>query len=379
MLQIALGGSLAAIKGLAAPEAGKAYARALELCRQVGETSQTFPVLGGLAHFYIGRGELRTTREVAEQLLRLAKTFQSAADLQFAHFTMGTVLFSFGEFPQSQTHLEQAIALYDPQKPRSLAPFDPGVACLGVAARTLWALGYPDQALGRIRESLILAQERSHSFSQAFVFYITAEHHYLRREAEASQEQAEALIALSNEQGFALWEGLGVTFQGWALAKQGRKEEGIARIGQGLSVTQAAGGGLWQPHFLALLAEASGEAGQPGIGLTMLTQALDLASKTGERRWEVERYRLKGELLLMQDQSNTAQAESCFQRAIEIARDQRARSWELRATTSLTRLLERHGRRKEAHSMLSEIYAWFTEGFDTADLKEAQTLLEELK
>jgi predicted ATPase len=195
---------------------------------------------------------------------------------------------------------------------------------------------------------------------------------------EPTQEQAEGLIALSHEQGFTFRWAQGVTLLGWALVKQERKEEGIAQIRQGLAATRASGAELWPPHFFALLAEACGEAGQADEGLTAITEALDLTSSTGHAFYETELFRLKGELLLMQSDSHAAQAESCFQSAIEVALRQCAKSWELRATVSLARLLRDTDRRDEARAMLAEIYNWFTEGFDTADLKEAKALLEEL-
>jgi predicted ATPase len=223
-----------------------------------------------------------------------------------------------------------------------------------------------------------LAQELSHPSSLALALYFAAGLYQFRREVEATQEQAEALITLSHEQEFALWQAMGVTWRGWALAKHGRQEEGIAQVRQGLAATQATGAELWQAYFLALLAEACGEAGHPEEGLMALTEALDLTNRTGCAYYEPESYRLRGELLLMQDKSSTVQAESCFQRAIEVARKQCAKSWELRATISLARLLAHQGRRDEAHSILAEIYNWFTEGFDTVDLKEAKALLDNL-
>jgi predicted ATPase/class 3 adenylate cyclase len=377
-LQMALGGALMAIKGYAALEVGGAFDRALELCRQIGETPPLFPVLGGLAAFNLIRGELRKERELVEQLLRLAQNRQTPELLQAAHYGMGEVLFHMGELPESREHLEQAIALYDPQKRRLRAFHDPGVAGLALAALTLGALGYRDQALRRIIESLTLARELSHPFSLAFALACAAGFYQSLREVEKTQEQAEVLITLSHEQGFALWEAIGVTFRGWALAKQGRKEEGIAQIRQGLAATLATGAKIYEPCFFPLLAEACGEARQPEEGLTALAELFDVASRTGYAAHEPEWYRLNGELLLMQDESSALQVESCFQRAIEIARKQSAKSCELRATMSLARLLASKGRREEAHDMLAEIYNWFTEGFDTPDLKDARVLLGEL-
>jgi predicted ATPase/DNA-binding winged helix-turn-helix (wHTH) protein len=377
-LQMALGGSLMAIKGNAIPEAGKAYARAVDLSRQTDEPSLLFPALGALSGFYLVQGELWTAHELIEQYLSLAQKPQTPARLQAAHYMMGVALYYLGELSRSRTHLEQAIALYDPRKERFRAIEDPGVACLAVAARTLWALGYPDQALERIRESLTLAQELSHPFSLAFALYCAAELYQFRREVAASEEQAEALIALAHEQEFTLREATGIAIRGWVLAKQGQQKEGISKIRQGLATIQATGAAGLYSNFFVLLAEACGEAGQTQEGLRALTEAFDLVSRTGWAAREPELYRLKGELLLMQTNADTVQIESCFQHAIEVARKQSAKSWELRATMSLARLLRDTGRRDKAHTMLAEIYNWFTEGFDTADLKDAKALLEEL-
>jgi predicted ATPase len=374
-----LGGALIAIRGYAAHEAGEAYARALDLCRQVGETQRLFPILGALAGFNLIRGELVAARELAEQLLRLGSGLQKPALLQSAHYGMGEILFELGELRQSRKHLEQAITLYDPRKRRYRAFHDPGVACLAIAALTLCALGYPDQAVKRIRESLSLAQELSHPFSLAFALYVAGQLYQFRREVEATQQHAEALIALSREQRFTLREALGITLRGWALAKQGSEHEGLDQIRQGIAATRATGAKLWQSYFYGLLADACAGIGQPEQGLMALNEALDVAIRTSGREYEAELYRLKGDLLHRHTMTSSgAQAESCFRSAIEVARQQGGKFWELRATTSLARLLGDQGRSDEARAMLAEIYNWFTEGFDTADLIEAKALLDEL-
>jgi predicted ATPase len=378
MLQIALGKPLMAIKGYASPEAGKAYARALELCRQAGETPELFEALVGLLGFYITRGKLETTREMADQLLRLAQNLQSQELLQEAHFVMGLILGFLGELPESLKHLERAMALYDPQKRRVRTFDEPVVGCFAIAAGVLWELGYPDQALARIEKSLTLARELSHPYGLAYALISAIVVYCHRREGAAAQGQAEALIALSDKHGFALLKAFGITLRGWALAKQGRHQEGIAQIRNGLAAAQATEEELWQSWFFTLLAEVCWNTEQAEEGLTALTEAFHRASKIQERWSDPARYRLRGELLMMQAESDTAQAENCFQRAIEIARERSAKSWELRATTSLVRLLTRQGRRDEARTRLAEIYNWFTEGFDTADLKEAKALLDEL-
>jgi len=377
-LQMTLGGALMTIKGQGAPEAGKAYAQALALSRQLGETPRLFAVLGAMSVFHLARGEVHRARELVGQLLNLAENIGTPALLQAAHFGTGVALFSLGELIASRAHLERAITLYDPQKQRFPAFQDPGVGSLSMLAIDLWALGYPEQALKRIRDSLRLAKELSHPFSLADALIFGAELYGFRREVGAAQEQAEAAIALSKKQGFTLQEAIAVVCRGWALAKQGRMEEGIPQIRQGLAAIQATGGKLWQLRSLALLVDAYGEARQPEEGLSTLVEALDLTTRTGRVVSRPELYRLKGELLLMQNGSNTAEAQICFEQAIEEARKQSAKSFELRATMSLARLLASQGKRDAARAMLAEIYDWFTEGFDTADLKDAKALLDEL-
>ncbi len=399
LLQAALSPALMATKGWAAPEVGIAYARARELCQQVGETPQLFPVLYGLCGFYTNRAELLTARELGEQLLILAGSIQDPALLMEAHFALGQTLFWLGEFTLAREHGEQGVTLYNPQQHRSHAFLygqDPGVACLSYAALALWHLGYPDQALKRIYNALTLAQELSHSYSLAVALVIAAMLHQFRREGPAAQERAEAAIALASEQGFPYLLARGTVLRGWALAEQGRGQGGIVQIRQGLAAWWATGAEVFRLYFLTLLAEAYGKVGQAEEGLTLLAEALAAVDNSGERFYEAELYRLKGELSLQSRQVKTSQdksavtnpqppipnpqaeAEACFRKAIEIARRQQAKSLELRAVMSLSRLWQQQGKKVEARQMLTEIYGWFTEGFDTADLKEARALLEEL-
>jgi predicted ATPase len=383
-LQIARGGSLQTIKGYAAPEVGKAYAQARELCQQVGETPQLYLALLGLWTFYIMRADLQTARELAEQLLRLAQRAQDPARLQVAHYVLGETFYHLGEFPQSQAHLEHGIALYNSKNRLSRTLHDPGVACLSLGAITLWALGYTDRALKRIQEALSLAHELSHPFSLAYALHCAVLLHELRQEVQAAQERIETLMALSIEQRFMLREAAGTAARGWVLAEQGQKEEGIAQMCQGMAAWRATGAELARPRFLALLAEVYGKVGRAEEGLPVLADALATVQKNGEHQYEAELYRLKGELTLQQFNVQGSkfkveeEAEECFLKAIEIARKQQAKSLELRAVMSLARLWQQQGKRQEAHKMLAEIYQWFTEGFDTKDLQEAKELLEEL-
>ena len=192
----------------------------------------------------------------------------------------------------------------------------------------------------------------------------------------ATQERAEATISLAKEQGFPQWKAAGSIVHGWVLAQQGQAQEGIGQIHQGLTAWRATGAEIGQPYYLALLAEAYGTMGQPEAALVVLVEALTLVDNTGERLYESELYRLKGELLLQQSSDNHLEAETCFHHAIAIAQKQSAKSWELRAATSLARLWQQQGKRQEAHDLLAPVYYWFTEGFDTADLKDAKALLD---
>jgi adenylate cyclase len=273
------------------------------------------------------------------------------------------------------------MALYDPQQHRAIAFLhgeDAGVICCSYAAWTLWYLGYPDQGLTRSHEAVTLARQSAHPFSLGFALNWAAEFHQFRREERCTQESAEATISLATEQGFPQWMACGSILRGWALAHQGRAKEGIAQITQGLMDFRATGAEINRSYFLTLLAEVHGILGEPEAGLTALTEALTLVDTTGERWYEPELYRLKGELLLAQSPDNHTEAETCFQHALSIAQSQSAKSWELRAATSLARLWQQQGKRDEARQLLGDIYGWFTEGFDTADLKDAKAFLDAL-
>jgi predicted ATPase len=380
-LQTDLGLALMAAKGYAAPEVERAYARARELCGQVGESPQLFPVLWGLFAFYHVRAELRTARELGEQFLSLAQRVHDPALLLQAHRMLGATVFYLGELAAAQAHVEQGIALHVPHQYRAHAfrvGQDLEVACLSIAALALWLRGYPDQARKRSHEALTLAQERAHLHSLAYALNFAALLHTFRQEGEAAQARAEAAMTLSTKQGFPFWLARGMILRGWALARLEPREEGIAQMRQGLAAYRVTGAELGRSHFLALLAEGHRKVGQRAEGLSLLAEALAAMDKTGERFWEAELHRLKGELLLQKVVPDEHQAEACFHQALDVARRQQARSLELRAATSLSRLWQHQGQRAAAHQLLAQVYGWFTEGFDTADLQEAKALLDEL-
>jgi len=225
---------------------------------------------------------------------------------------------------------------------------------------------------------MTLAQQLAHPFSLSVAFSWVAVLHQFRREVHVAQEYAETAINIATEQGFPFWMAVGSLLRGWALVQQGQAQAGIEQMHQGLSAYRATGVEQARPYWLALLAEVYGIQGESEEGLTVLTEALTHVDTTGERWYESEIYRLKGELLLQQNSDNQAEAESCFHHAISIAQSQQAKSWELRAATSLARLWCQQGKRQEAHDLLAQVYNWFTEGFDTADLQEAKALLDAL-
>jgi class 3 adenylate cyclase/predicted ATPase len=297
-LHIALGAPLIATKGHGALEVEYAYNRALELCRQMGESPQLVSALLGLWRFYTVRGELRTAYELAEQLVTRAQNLQDLGLLLEAHLSLGITLFYRGELPIARIHLEQAMTLYDPQQHHAYAFIygqDPGMAALSYVARVVWLLGYPDLALQQSQKALTLARELSHPFSLVFALHFAAKLHQLRRETQPLQERVEAVMALSHEQGFQFFWAVGTILQGWALAEHGQLDEGIAQMRQGLAAHRATGAELDRPHHLVRLAEAYGKAGQVDEGLAVLDEALAVMHKHGECYYEVELHRLKGD------------------------------------------------------------------------------------
>jgi predicted ATPase len=375
-LQHTMGPALNALKGSASPEVEQTYTRAWQLCQQVEDMPHLPQILMGLIRFYTVKGALERARELGEHLLQLAQHRQERGLLLVAHRRLGTILFFQGELLLARAHFEQALSLYDPQQHHALALLhnsDLGVSCFNNMSLILWALGYPSQALRRSQEALTLAQQFSHPFTLAHALIYAAMLHKNRREEQLAQERAEAGTALAREHGFAQWVPQGAILHAWALAVQGRAEDSLRQIRQELAAHQATGSVSGRPWMLVLLAEVCEWTEQTEEGLCAINEAL---VAPGERFTETERHRLKGQLLLRQAAAD--QAEACFHQALDIARRQQAKSWELRAAMSLSRLWQRQGKCSAARDLLAPIYGWFTEGFDTADLQEAKALLEEL-
>jgi predicted ATPase/DNA-binding SARP family transcriptional activator len=383
-LLVALGTPLVVTKGHAAPEVGTTYARARELCQKASDTPQLFLVTLGLRRYYLHRGELQTAHDLGEQLLALAQSIQDPNHLSRAHMMHGETLHCLGEFAQAREHLERGISFYDTHQRRFhtfLYGNDTAVGCWMIETLTLWTLGYPDQALKMADKMLALARELSHPFTLVCALYFAAALHQLRREARVVHELVETLLQISRERGFALYLAWGTVLRGWALAEMGQEKEGIDQIGEGIAARQST---MWLPNACAFLARAYGKTGEIEEGLKVLTEGLAWVDSTGERPWEAELHRLRGELLLRQSggEVKTAtclrKAETCFEHAIDIAHRQNAKGWELRAATSLSRLWQGQGKEGPARELLRGAYGWFTEGLDTADLREAKALLDSL-
>jgi predicted ATPase len=432
-LQLALANPLYAIGGRTAlQEMEHAYLRAHKLCQRFGESPQLASVLFGLCMVYELRGEVQKGLALAEQLLTLAQRGQNPRLLLQSHMALGNVLYFLGDFTASRHHLEQALTIYDPDKhsPRvSNIAQDVGVVCLSRAGWVLWCLGYPEQARRSSDKGLALAHELSHFLSDAFALDGAIGVAQECGELPTVERHVDRMITLSQEQGFPyclLW---GTMVRGWLLTVQGQGAGGITQLRQGIDALLKGGQELGLLYFMGLLAEAYGMTEQVKEGLTVLTEALDITERHGEWFYGAELYRLKGELTLQQfnvpgskfreeenqkakacpehsrrDKSQETvvsrekeeqqrakdtdprpltpdpqgEAEAYFLKALEIARQQQAKSWELRAAMSLARLWRIQGKDAKARQLLEEIYGWFTEGFDTKDLQDAAALLREL-
>jgi predicted ATPase/class 3 adenylate cyclase len=388
-LQLTLGTPLIATKGFASPEVGRVYARARELCQQAGEAPQLFPVLYGLWVFYTARAEHQVARELGEQCMRLAEEARDPALLMEAHHALGVTLLALGQFSSALEHLKQAITIYDQNDYSSLAHVygqDSGVVCRSHAAWALWFLGHPDQARTLNEQAVTLARGLSHPhpYSLAVALDFAAWLHQLFRDRQKTQELAQEAMALSTENEFVFWILMGMILQGWALTEGDTIADGIAQVRHGLATYRATGAEIMRPYYLGLLAEVAGKVGRAEEGLSLLTEALDAIEDSRECWWEAELHRLRGELTLARSQPQNPEfedqktAEKCFRQALNIASRQGAKSLELRATLSLSRLWQIHGKRAEARRKLAEAYDWFTEGLDTADLRDAKALLAEL-
>ena len=407
-LQTILGSALIATKGYAAPEVEGAYTRARELLETLENEEPTlegkikkldrikdlrFPILFGLWLSHLVRGRFLSARELGEQCFVIAKQAEDQAFEVEAHRALGATLYYLSEFKDALAHLEAGIELYQPQQ-HPVPTFlhfvaDPGTTLLAYSAPLLWCLGYPLQAEERLVEAARIGEGRSHPFSDAVLLHFKAVLYQHQDEVEKVETTATQMLQICQEHGFSLWEAAATVMKGWALTELNRSEEGIPMIRKGIAAWEKTRAELLLPLFLALLAQAYQRAGQYTLALQTLDSALSVVTRTGERAYDAELTRRKGELCLALGKSTetiggkdttsaVAKAESYFQEALAIARRQGAKSWELRAALSLSELWCTQDRYREAYNLLRPIYLWFSEGFDTKDLQQAKHLLEKL-
>ncbi len=375
-----LGPVLLSTRGPASPEMEATYSRAYTLCQQVKDPTLRSRTLRGLWNFYLVHGEFSKAHEVGEQFFHHAQSQQDPALLMWGHCLRGMVAFYMGTLMQAQVHFEQGLALYDPQQHPSLAfvyGLDVGAAAQSFLAWIRWLCGYPEQALQTMHHALSMAQSLAHPFTLARVFAWVALVYQFRREPQSTLAWAEQAISLCTEQALPIWLANGPVLQAWARTQEESDPEDVMRIHQGLIERQAGGSFSWLPYLMGILSDVYWKNDQTDEGLSLVAEALSQVDRSSERWWESELYRLQGELLLRSKVAHHAEAESCFQHALEISRNQDAKSLELRAATSLARLWQRQGKVPEAQNLLTPVYEWFTEGFDTADLQEAKALLTE--
>jgi predicted ATPase len=340
-----------------------------------------FPALAGLAYAHIVEGHMKEARGLAEEFLELAKPHDDPLLLAVGHWLLAYTAWWQGDFVDVRTHSRQCLVIYDPNQHHIFVAAygqDPGIVCGYLKAFSDWVLGYPTQATAAMEQTVTLARGLGHPGSIGLALLMSAQLSQLRREPEPARIQAEEAMAVTAEHGLhavGLWCLLP---RGWSIAQLGDVAGGISDIREAMDRRRAFGIGAVWPWFLALFAEACGAAGDFGVGLEALAEAGDWEQRNDERLYAAEVCRLKGELLCRQQVPELTDAQACFDQALATARDQHARSWELRAATSMARMWWEHGRSDDARALLSPVYDWFTEGFDTADLIDAKALLYQM-
>ena len=376
-LQLILAPSLSFMRGPQAVE--DIHARALELARQVGSTPELFPALAGFGYGQMVHGKLREARSLAEEFLELAHPHQDPLVLAVGHRMLAYTAWWQGDFVDVLDHSREGLALYHPDQHRGCLirySQDSGVVCGYVRALAHWALGYPAQAVLTMESTLVHARSLAHPYSIAITLLFAAQLSQLRRDTASARTQAEEALAISAEHGLdAVWLWC-LLPRGWAIAQEGDVPAGITDISEAMTRRRAANIGAVWPWFYTILAEAQGQLGKIDDALAGLEEALQWVQRNDEHLYEAEAHRIRGELLFKQH--DPAAAETCFQQALTVARNQQAKSWELRAAMSMARMWLQQNRTDEARQLLAPVYDWFTEGFDTADLIEAKALLDQL-
>ena len=328
---------------------------------------------------HTGARRLLSAQELGEQCLVIAKQQQNTAFEVEAHRALGATLYYMSEFRTALAHLEAGLARYQPQHAFLHYVADPGMTLLSYSAPLLWGIGYPEQAVQRIRQAERISDARKHPFSEAVRLYFATVVYQYRGEVEKVNAYATRLLEVCQEHGFAVWEAGGTVMKGWALAIDAthQPEEGVAMIREGITAWKQMRAKVQLPFFLALLSDAYHRAEQPEAALQTLDAAIDVVTKTGERTYLAELYRRKG--VVHRTKGDFASAEADFAEALTIACAQDAKAWELRAAIDFSRLYQAQGKpATEIRALLKPIVDWFTEGVDTSDFKTATRLLAEL-
>jgi predicted ATPase len=386
-LQVALITPLMHVKGYAAPETKAAAERARQLIEQaevLGEAPEDPLLLFSILHsfwtasFVAFNGD--ALREQASRFLTLAEKRRATGPMMIGHRIMGSVLHT-GAFVEGRAHLDRAIAMYDPAEHRPLATRfgqDIRVAALSYRSWALWMLGHPDAALLDARRAIEEAREIGQAPALMYALFHALFVHIQCGDHAAVSGESNDLVALANEKGALFWKAMGLSVQGYILVEAGRPEDAFHIVTAAITASQSTGSTVWMPSHLSYLARAYAALGQFENAWRCLSDAMTAAETTKERWYEAEIYRVAGEIALLSPPPDLVKAEDYFARALAIARAQQARSWELRTATSLARLWCEEGKRQEARDCLAPVHAWFTEGFDTADLRQARALLDAL-
>jgi class 3 adenylate cyclase/predicted ATPase len=383
-LQWLLGRASLASRGYGSPEAGRAFNRAGELCAAIGDESAIFPVLFGIWLFDLGAAEHSKAAATGAATVRRAERSKSAGARISGHVEAGVSGVYLGTLASARRHLEEGIgsyrALTEVEATRIAYEYgvELGSPAYAYAAWGLWLLGYPDQALRLDDEALAIIARIRHPYTYSRARAWSSMLHAFRREWPIVEERAAAAIASAQEQELAMMVAVGQVMQGAARAMLEPRDESLTEIRDAMAAYRATGARFQRTHQLTLLAEAAAACGHPDDGVAALNEAAEFAAQTDERYIEAEIYRLRGNLLLAQHANGSAEAEPCYRKALKIAREQEARSLELRAACDLARLWGKRQERQKATDLLAPVYGWFTEGFDTADLRDAKALLDQL-
>ena len=377
-LRMSLAVPLIALRGYSSPEVEETLGRANELCVQLGDTPSLANVLWAQWAFNLVRGNLPRALDLAQQYRALGETINSVEHVLESCQLMGLSLFYLGQPAEARPHLERGMGLYDPAIHHALifqhGGVDTGVAIETHLALVLWLLGYPARALAMSERALALGQRLSHPLTLGYAHLMRAWVCGLCGRADEGRASADAAVAICAEGGFTFWGSVAAAHQGHALAEQGLITEGLGRMREGWLAAEATGARLFLTYPLAVMAAAHGRTATPAEGLEVIARTLALIEATDDRTWEAELYRIRADLLAASDPD--ADIEELLRRALGLARDRHEKSLELRAALSLAGWLSSRGRPDEGRRLLAPVYAWFTEGLDTPDLRQARALLE---